>query len=106
MSAAVTDRTPATQKTPDPQRLAFWVSERADATELMRADGQCPDIAVHIYATTPTLGDGNGTVAAAVCPDHGTALDFAGLDDDLVSIWQTVAEAFAEHGYLTVGGPP
>lgn len=97
---------PSPAKTLTPQRLAFWVGERANATALLRTAGDCPEIAVHIYATTPPLGTGDGTVAAAVCPEHGAALDFAGIVEDALGLWPTVSGAFAEHGYTTVGGPP
>lgn len=97
---------PAPARTLVPQRLAFWVGEREHASDLLREVGDCPEIAVHIYATTPPLGTGDGTVAAAVCPEHGAALDFAGLDDDAAELLPTVGQAFAAHGYLTVGGPP
>jgi hypothetical protein len=103
VSSAATESAPAT--TADPQRLAFWVAKLDGATALMRAVSECPEIVVHIYATTPPLGAGDGTVAAAVCPEHGAALDFDGVAE-LGALSQTVADAFAVHGYRTAGGPP
>ncbi len=105
MSSAATDCATAPATTTDPQRLAFWVHALDGATALMRAVSGCPAIVVHIYATTPPLGTGDGTVAVAVCPEHGVGLDFAGMAGDAL-LSQTVADAFAEYGYRTAGGPP
>ena len=88
-----------------PMRMAIWLFESPNATAALRTVS-CDCVTVHAYTTTPPIGTRTGLTAVMVCAAHGCGLDYEGRGAEPSELFPTVAEAFAAHGYLTVGGPP